>query len=361
MKTGGPAGPPYQMNIPAQTCIDGATMAIGWDKAQMETRQEQQAREAFSLALQEVWAAWWWEELMVSVQMAGATVYTAGTAFAADAFCYFPATQKYYQAMAATTGNPPALVDPADATGQSYLTNFQYWAPATLAPRAADFSAATAYVAGNQVRYPVDGLTYQLFNYPASAFYQTFIFACGDPAYNGQIFDGGNPPTVGYFGPANDMVYYDSVNNWWQVATVGRDAPVGIYQSAGGEATPDAVTSWTVIAAGVVDPLAKFTEKDQLINPGPFAPLNGHALLPFNAIIPVPGTVRSVSVADPRGLVNPQPYGFQKVSGGVQVFNLCHGVPWVWYRRATPVITGDDFDPTVAYTAMPASQWTFDS
>ena len=49
--------------VKAQVVIEDACRMIGWDLEQMEARQDQMARQALSMALQEVWEAWWWQAL----------------------------------------------------------------------------------------------------------------------------------------------------------------------------------------------------------------------------------------------------------------------------------------------------------
>ena len=78
------------------------------------------------------------------------------------------------------------------------------------------------------------------------------------------------------------------------------------------------------------------------INPGPFGP------------------IRSVSRFDPRVHDNSQPYQIKVTFGGTLVIGLDVGRPWVWSRRVTPVITGDEFSSSATYTATPVEDLVFD-
>lgn len=82
--------------------------------------------------------------------------YVDGTAYVAGDEVFYPATQTYYQAVQASSGEPPAL----NTTG-TYAVNGEYWAGSERAYTAADWNDATGYDAGAQVYYPVTGRYYQ--------------------------------------------------------------------------------------------------------------------------------------------------------------------------------------------------------
>lgn len=80
--------------------------------------------------------------------------YSAATAYTNDGtIIYFIQEEQYYQPLKATTGNPPA-----DSLG---VVDDSRWALAETSYTASDYSSATAYVAGDQVFYPTNGLYYQ--------------------------------------------------------------------------------------------------------------------------------------------------------------------------------------------------------
>ena len=98
---------------------------------------------------------WRWPELVAVEQRFFRDMYAAGTAYAAGAEVYFPATQLYYRALQATTGHAPAAL--ADG---SYATNGTYWWECSQEIAGDDWADATDYAAGDLVRDPVSGNFY---------------------------------------------------------------------------------------------------------------------------------------------------------------------------------------------------------
>jgi hypothetical protein len=150
--------------IKASTILEDAERMLGWDLLQLETRQKQMARQALSMALQEVWESWWWETLMQCKAIAGAEVYSDSTTYAAGANVYFHGSQQFYQAMAATTGNPPAT-----SSNGSWTTDYAHWADAKPEWTAADYEADDTLEVGTIRRYQGDGEYHQLIKYTLSA------------------------------------------------------------------------------------------------------------------------------------------------------------------------------------------------
>ena len=106
-----------------------------------------------SRGLERIWRFWWWHELMRTERRAFRDAYVAATAYSAAAEVFYRATQKYYVALRATTGNAPA-----NAAG---VTNLSYWAESAVTYSAANFDAALAYAQGSQVYYPETDASYQ--------------------------------------------------------------------------------------------------------------------------------------------------------------------------------------------------------
>lgn len=335
--------------VNASVILDDAYRLIGWDAAQLETRQKQEARQAMSMALQEIFESWWWQELMLAAQFSGATTYTAAATFAAGTFCYFPATQKFYQALQTTTGNAPATL----ASG-SYTVNFAFWAVATAVPSAGDVDLTAAYALGDQVRDPDDGLFYQCIDASAllvvagagvPGFNQDYIAA---GTYNGQVryqsedtfsyiaWDGAVTWQIGQFTPnfSNFTPFYD-----------GDTSP--------GNPPSDPLISWiSVDGSGNPDPTndPPPTVTSTAMNPH-LVPSKWRVLVPFTPEVLVTGDVRAIGSNDPRNSQNFGAVDFEKTITGYRIPGWDSGVPWVWYRRPVPVLTGDDFDSTLAYTA----------
>lgn len=95
------------------------------------------------------------EERFYRLPYASGTAYTASTT-SSPTEVYHPASRTYYQALKAGTGNAPATL-----TGGTYATNTAYWAPVAESYSGNDWADATAYVAGDTVRNPSDGLFYR--------------------------------------------------------------------------------------------------------------------------------------------------------------------------------------------------------
>ncbi len=125
------------------------------DKTKINAFLQRRTREAFQF--------YYWPETMrieerfYRANYVAATAYTASTATSATEV-YYPASKTYYQALKAGTGNAPATL-----SSGSYTTNLSYWAPVAETYSGNDWADATAYVAGDTVRNPADGLFYRCY------------------------------------------------------------------------------------------------------------------------------------------------------------------------------------------------------
>jgi hypothetical protein len=243
--------------------LDGAQVALGRDLTQLEDRQRQQAREAFSLAVQEVWDAWWWQELMQSVCCQVAPTYNPNFIMPPGQVVYWPADDDYYQTFATNTLPP--------TTGGTVNAGWIKASDHYLKPVPEYDQTRTDYAAGNLVDW------------------------------NGVRYVNGTG-AVTAFAPDLDPA------NWFQVPR------------------------WEA----------------QL----PYLDLTGASIGPV-------GTVRSVTRVDPLDSTNFQFLPFAPVPGGIRLQKLAGGRPWIWYRRPTPVITGDAWDAAASYEATPTEQIVF--
>ena len=316
--------------VAASVILDDAYHQIGWDSGQLETRQKQMARSAISLALQEVWEAWWWEELMLSTPLPAATPYTAATSFAPGDFCYFPASRKFYQALAGTTGNAPGVLG-ADGT---YATNFLYWARAMERPEGGDLPAdITGLIAGAVARNPTDGEFYQL----RVATEAVEVSGAGTTAANG-IYLGS--VASGLFVQVADPTYNLAfAANHWRLNYAPSYVEV-LYLLPNGMVLPQ----------GPADPGIGAAPMPALNYTAPGTGLWG-LLTPFVPELAVDGEVRAVGRQDPRNGPNAGAVDFERTPEGIRLPGWHTDVPWIWRRRATPIITGDDFDPAASYAA----------
>jgi hypothetical protein len=137
--------------INASVILDDAYRLIGWDAAKLEARSVADARAAFSLALQEVWEAWWWSEVMETQRVQFAPRWLS-TSFAGDqsTVFYSPETDAYYLYLLRASNQPP--VDAAGATQTQY-----YWSKwderLNPAPWDTARESAAGYAVGDQVSW----------------------------------------------------------------------------------------------------------------------------------------------------------------------------------------------------------------
>lgn len=239
--------------VKASVILEDAYRGIGWDADQLETRQKQMAREALSMALQEVWESWWWQELMQCAEVAGATVYTIRTEALQGTVWYWPETQKYYQAVRYISLPVALMFGAGVAPTINGAVNDGWWAEAKASYDAEDWAPATDYALGDQARCLVDGLTY----------------SCSTAHTSGTAWDG---------------------TNWGE-------------------------------------------------------------LVPFTPEVVVTGEVRAVGKADPRNSNNAWLTDVERTLTGWRLPGWELGAPWVWYRRPTPILTGDDYSATATYEA----------
>ncbi len=94
------------------------------------------------------------ERRLYRAEYNNATAYVAPTA-TAPVEVFFTASGKYYQALKATTGNPPATL-----TSGAYVLDKAHWAECAANYSGSDWAASTAYVLGTVVRNPDDGRYY---------------------------------------------------------------------------------------------------------------------------------------------------------------------------------------------------------
>lgn len=104
-----------------------------------------------------------WPEWTLCEQRTYRDVYASGTAYAAPSATaavevYFPASEKYYQTLRATTGNAPAIL-----TGGVWVVNADYWAECQVSYSGDDWMANLAIAEGTTLRNPDDDRYYACF------------------------------------------------------------------------------------------------------------------------------------------------------------------------------------------------------
>lgn len=269
--------------VAASVILDDAYRLIGWDQAQLDDREKTDARMALSQAVQEVWEAWWWHELMVCEQMPLARPLLPGEiAPAFDAtyngnVFYWALTDEYF-----FLSGDVNTEDPTDAAGN--LTGSPAtWVKLDLQGRYEPWAADTTYT-----------------------------------------------------------IYEDASRVTWagkQYAMIGAGTSIGEDPRQGGP--------WVELPAtfGLL-PYWDYSYST--------APAIVGQVAPF-------GPIRSVSKYDPRATNNPNFYELDVTAAGTRVLGLDVGLPWVWSRRVTPIITGDAFDATATYEATEPEDLVYDA
>ena len=116
---------------------------------------------------------WWWPDSMRVEERFYHADYAAGTTYTLGSFVYFPATQRYYQALVSTTGNAPATL-----SGTTYVLDTARWIAAQTAYSGSDWANGTVYALATFVRNPANGRFYVCFSaHTASSSLDTTKFA----------------------------------------------------------------------------------------------------------------------------------------------------------------------------------------
>lgn len=333
----------------ASTILDDAYRLIGWDPDQLDDRHQADARSALSQALQEVWEAWWWSELMRCEQTELEETYDAATVYAAGAFVYFPATRQYYE----KTKPSRAGTAPATVVAGAYETQVEYWQEVVFRFTADDYDATEDYEPGDLVRDPDTDTYYSRYQSvrvsgggsgPNVAGFYLLAGAANGKNYYAQYT--GKPPTV-----AKEIIWTGSE---WQINVGG----VTKFTASDDVDTPQEVDVWTAQVGGATNPSVNEWEGDFPEEE------NWGALSVWTPDFTGIHWPRLVSVRDPRLGPNCGPYAFEKTTDGTRIVGLrapLTGIPWVWYRRNTPILTGDEFDPAATYEATDENDLVFDS
>lgn len=135
--------------------LEGWAGLAGVDPAEVPAVEFGNVRGYVSRRLATAWEFDDWPEIRRCEKRYFRPVYSGSTTYSAGVEVYYPATGKYYQTLATILN-----ITPADALGN---TRVQNWAECQTTRSAADYDAARAYVAGDQVFYPTTDLFYQAY------------------------------------------------------------------------------------------------------------------------------------------------------------------------------------------------------
>jgi hypothetical protein len=350
---------PQGQAVKGSVILDDAYGLMRWDSTDLEASQKADGRRSLSMALQQVWEAWWWGSLMLLEQEALRPLYVDGVFQAQGTEVYFAATKQYYLAI-----QPSIAIPPATLTNGNYVLNSGFWAVSQPCYTGDDFDDTRSYAWGTQVRNPVDGLFYQ-----RGGSFQVTDTATGivDPntvyTITPRDIDGGSRTSwwTGSLGPgatANSMFI---ANPNWVFKVQGTGTVQAKYTDASGATlvSPDLVAAWT-IQSGDPGSLPGPTIST-FAAPAPPDTDNWGLLTPFDPVLTIATTVREVARENPTLCRNALGYAFQPVAGGVRVPGWHCGTAWVWSRRVTPILTGNDFDSATTYEATEPDELVYDA
>jgi hypothetical protein len=133
----------------------------GLPLAQLGQQDFETFREFVNLALPDAWEAENWPELILTQERYFRDAYDAATAYVAPTITssvevWYPAANRYYQTLRASTGQVPATV-----SGSVVTENSAYWAESTASYSGDTWLAGTVFTVGRKTLNPQDGRYYQ--------------------------------------------------------------------------------------------------------------------------------------------------------------------------------------------------------
>lgn len=321
--------------IKAAVILDDAYRLIGWDADQIDDRDKADARACFSQAVQEVWESWWWREVMQCATVQFATTLDLNADYTAGQTAYDAAEDRYVTALRAATG--------------SATDSFEIYVPNRAALAA--FDPLASYAAGEQFAYA--GADYQAWTDYAPGDGALLVRNAGTPEVNGQYTRDSLTGNYGQDGGDNALTFI--AGEGWYLYTAFAVAlyfcteenfPAGPWRVDLGDEPAPTVTGGPPTDTNFFVPLQNWTPTL------PWTSIGGIPQEPF-------GPVRSVSKYDPRIHNNPQNFLIEAGPAGTRVKALTVTHPWVWARRVTPIITGDDWDAATEYAATAGTDLVF--
>jgi hypothetical protein len=134
--------------------LQGCADLSGLDRDNLSTSEEAILRNTLSKRLRWAWQYAKWPELCLNEKRYYRPAYASGSAYTSGTEIYWPLTQFCYQALTATTGNPP--------TDASKVQDFARWAKCVTSRAGTEnYDGLRAYLAGDQVYDPATDAYYQ--------------------------------------------------------------------------------------------------------------------------------------------------------------------------------------------------------
>ena len=341
--------------------LRGSAALAGLQPSDLTAAEFALLRSAHDRRLQMAWECHRWPEICTYERRSFRAPYDAAHTYAAGDEVLDILTLNYFQALTATTGNPPTV---------NGVENSAYWAVCQASYPADPYNAGTAYQLGAQVLNPADGLVYQLYNnLPATVDVNGVTCPYVLTVKGSGIADGIYVWQPGW--PLGSWRASSGANIWqnasfWVLSYQGKSLrsddgsyvlpPSDVSQAwsdysgwvdAGGLTTP------TVAAATYVPP------------PGADAGLLWSAVKPFNryvayeqtlangtALTPI-GEILGAWDFDPRVTTKLTPLRYTLSADGAQFTTLARAVAYVWllFRMRRPMLTGDAWDATAIYAS----------
>ena len=140
-------------SVSFRSVLDGVAARMGKTADDITVDDRLYWMDLIDQRVRSAWEDFKWPELMMVEKRRFRKLYAAGDTYAAQDELYWLRTDKYYQALQATTGNPPERGDPL-------AIDNQYWAVCDRVYSGDWYDAARAYVKGDTLRYDADGLYY---------------------------------------------------------------------------------------------------------------------------------------------------------------------------------------------------------
>lgn len=301
---------------------------MGQLPSRLQTEDWNTLRSFAEFRLRAAWESEYWPDVMRMERRTFRNEWLATKAYVTGDEVYYTPAQTYYCAIRASTNEAPA-------SGVSDTLNSAYWAVSRNSYSNAEYDNATAYTSGGQVFYGATGRSYQC--HTAST---------------------GNLPTnASYWGRLTE---FDPVIAYAQTADA---LPVTSVTRSGTTATVTTSTNHRLQPGDTVD-IAGAGQTDY--NGRFVITLTGDTTFTFSVAnsptTPATGTITVTPVVTPLGEVFEvnnanryltgtwREYETRRSVTGVQCLGAS-GVVWVGFRRVAPVLIGDTYDATTAYTA----------
>lgn len=326
--------------------LRGSAALAGIPLSELSPAEIIQFRTAHDRRLQVAWESHRWPEICTYERRSFRAPWSATTTYAATDEVLDIPTLNYLQALQPSTNQPPTI---------NGVVNGVYWAVSKLQYQADDYISTGTYAIGSQVRNPVDGLLYQLFQT------QMTVSGAGSDEANGLYTIVGQVSGRTCWSNGLHNLYWDGSGNW-VIGDVAGSAH-SWYTAPGDVPTPDLATGWVSVDQGVDPPPMVVATV-----PAPPEPTCWGLLTPFNRYVGwdqswetnAIGEFLSAWDFDPRITTKLAKLPYLISADGAQFTTLKHVPAYVWLliRLIRPELTGDTYDITTSYAVRNQMYYT---